>query len=71
LSPLRFKVGDQEYFTERPISTQQTAFSFVAQMRANLPDAIGGVLWLGTDDANMTVLAPVYCCSDRITDCNS
>ena len=41
LSPLSFKVGDQEYFNERPISTQQTAFTFVAQMRANLPDAIG------------------------------
>ena len=39
LSPLSFKVGDQEYFNERPISTQQTAFTFVAQMRANLPDA--------------------------------
>ena len=71
LSPLSFKVGDQEYFNERPISTQQTAFTFVAQMRANLPDAIGGVLWFGTDDANMTVFAPVYCCSDRIPDCYS
>lgn len=71
LSPLSFKVGDQEYFNERPISTQQTAFTFVAQMRASLPDAIGGVLWFGTDDANMTVFAPVYCCSDRIPDCYS
>ena len=71
LSPLNFKVDDKEYFNERPISTQQTAFTFVAQMRANLPDAIGGVLWFGTDDANMTVFAPVYCCSDRIPDCYS
>ena len=68
---MSFKVGDQEYFNERPISTQQTAFTFVAQMRASLPDAIGGVLWFGTDDANMTVFAPVYCCSDRIPDCYS
>ena len=36
---------------ERPISTQQTAFTFVAQMRANLPDAIGGVLWFPLYDA--------------------
>ena len=28
----------------------QTAFTSVAQMRASLPDAIGGVLWFGTDD---------------------
>ena len=66
LSPLTFKVDGQEYFNERPISTQQSAFSFVAQMRANLPDAIGGVLWFGLDDANMTVFTPVYCNTDRI-----
>lgn len=47
LSPLSFKVGDQEYFNERPISTQQTAFTFVAQMRASLPDAIGEYYGLG------------------------
>lgn len=66
LSPLTFKVDGVEYFNERPISTQQSAFSFVAQMRANLPDPVGGVLWFGVDDANMTVFTPVYCCTDRI-----
>ena len=48
LSPLTFKVDGQEYFNERPISTQQSGFVFVAQMRSTLPDAIGGVLWFGT-----------------------
>ena len=71
LSPLSFKVGDQEYFNERPISTQQSGFVFVAQMRSSQPDAIGGVLWFGTDDANMTVFTPVYCCTDRIPECYS
>lgn len=66
LSPLTFKVDDTEYFNERPISTQQSAFTFVAQMRASMPDAIGGVLWLGLDDANMTVFTPVYCNTDRV-----
>ena len=66
LSPLTFKVDGKEYFNERPISTQQTAFTFVAQMRANLPDVIGGVLWFGMDDANMTVFTPVYCNTDRV-----
>lgn len=69
LSPLSFKVGEQEYFNERPISTQQTGWSFVSQMRANLPDAVGGVLWFGMDDANMTVYTPVYCCTDKIPAC--
>lgn len=69
LSPLNFKVGDVEYFNERPISTQQSGFVFVSQMRANLPDAIGGVLWFGVDDANMTVFTPVYCCATKVPVC--
>jgi dipeptidase len=68
-SPLTWKVDSINGFNERPISTQQTGFTFVAQMRANLPDAIGGVLWFGLDDANMTVYTPVYCCVTRVPDC--
>ena len=64
LSPLTFKVDGEEYFNERPISTQQSAFVFVSQMRSSMPDAIGGVLWFGLDDANMTVFTPVYCNTD-------
>lgn len=68
-TPLTYKVNGKEYFNERPISTQQTAFTFVAQMRENMPNAIGGVLWFGTDDPNMTVYTPVYCCTDSIPAC--
>lgn len=68
-SPLSFKVGDKEYFNERPISTFQTAFTFVAQLRSYLPNAIGGVMWFGTDDANMVVFTPVYCCATEVPDC--
>ena len=69
LSPLSFKVDGEEYFNERPISTQQTGFVFVAQMRASLPDPVGGVLWFGTDDANMTVFTPVYCGTTKVPVC--
>lgn len=60
-SPLTFEVDSVEYCNERPIATQQTGFSFVAQMRSWLPNAIGGILWFGTDDAAQTVYYPVYC----------
>ena len=33
------------------------------------PDAIGGVLWFGVDDANMTVFTPVYCCATKAPVC--
>ena len=68
-SPLSFKVDGKEYFNERPISTFQTAFTFVAQLRSWLPDAVGGVMWFGTDDANMVVFTPVYCCATTVPDC--
>lgn len=71
LSPLEFTVDSKKYFNERPISTFQTAFVFVSQMRSNKPNAIGGVLWFGTDDANGTVFTPVYCCTDTIPYCYS
>ena len=68
-SPLSFKVDGVEYFNERPISTQQTAFTFVSQMRSWMPNAVGGVLWFGTDDANMAVFTPVYCCTNDVPEC--
>ena len=68
-SPLSFKVDGQDYFNERPISTQQSAFTFVSQMRGNLPNAIGGVLWFGMDDANMIAYTPVYCCATEVPPC--
>lgn len=71
LSPLTFEYEGKEYFNERPISTFQSAFTFVAQMRAHLPREIGGVLWFGCDDANMIVYTPVYCCLDRVPVCYS
>ncbi len=68
-SPLSFEVDGKEYFNERPISTFQTAFTFVAQLRDYLPNAIGGVMWFGTDDANMVVYTPVYCSATEVPDC--
>ncbi len=70
-SPLSFKVDGVSYFNERPISTQQAAFTFVSQMRGNLPNAIGGVLWFGMDDANMIAYTPVYCCATEVPECYS
>ena len=60
-TPLTVTVDGKQYFNERPISTQQTAFTFVSQLRSWLPREIGGVLWFGNDDANMVAYTPVYC----------
>lgn len=64
-TPLTFEMDGREYMWERPTSTQQTAFTFVSQMRAGMPDYVGGVLWFGNDDANMVAYTPIYCGSTR------
>ncbi len=58
--PMTFKVDGQEYVNERAIATQQTGFVLCAQLRNWLPDAIGGVLWFGVDDAATAVFTPMY-----------
>ena len=68
-SPLSFEVDGKKYYTERPISTQQTGFSFVGQMRASLPDCVGGVIWWTNDDANMTAYTPIYCSVTSVPQC--
>ena len=70
-TPLTWEVDGKMYFNERPISTQQSAFVMVAQMRSQLPDYVGGVLWFGCDDANMMAFTPVYCCTDLVPECYS
>lgn len=60
-TPLSFLVDGKKYFNERPTSTQQTAFSYVSQMRSWLPREIGGVIWWANDDGNMAAYTPIYC----------
>ena len=68
-APLTWKVDSVEYMHERPIATQQTGFTLVAQLRSWLPDAIGGVLWFGVDDSSLSVYNPIYCCLDKVPEC--
>ena len=69
--PMYFTVDGKEYLNERAIATQQTAFTLVAQIRPNLPEAISGILWFGVDDANTAVYVPMYCSSNKVPECFS
>ena len=71
LSPLSYKHDGKEYFNERPISTFQTAWSFISQMRSWLPREIGGCFWFGNDDGNMVAYTPMYSCMTRLPKCFS
>ena len=67
--PMTFNVNGQEYVNERAIATQQTGFVLIAQLRSWLPDAVGGILWFGVDDANTAVLTPMYASITSIPEC--
>jgi dipeptidase len=64
--PMSWTVDENEYSWERPISTQQTGFSFVSQSRDWLPDAIGGVYWYGLDDTYTSCYTPLYSCLQEV-----
>lgn len=65
-SPYRFrgltwKIDDQTYSWERPISTQQAGFVMLSQCRGWLPDPVGGVYWFTPDDPYTSAFTPLYC----------
>jgi dipeptidase len=71
LSPLSFTVDGATYYHERPIATQQTGFTFVAQMRNWMPPYVGGILWFGVDDAASNIYVPIYCGINAVPNCFS
>lgn len=66
---LGFKVDSVQYWNERPTATQQTGWSFVAQMRSSESATAGGIFWFGVDDAANTVYLPVYPKITRVPEC--
>ena len=62
---LGFKLDSVQYWYERPTATQQTAWSFVAQMRKDKK----GIFWFGVDDAACSCYTPMYCCINHIPEC--
>ena len=66
---LSFKVDSVTYWYERPTATQQTGWSFVAQIRPYVPDHIGGIFWFGVDDAATSLYMPMYCRMNAVPEC--
>jgi len=64
--PIHWTIDDVEYAWERPISTQQSGFTFISQSRDWLPDPIGGVYWYAVDDTYFCCYVPLYCGIDAL-----
>ena len=55
-----------QYWYERPTATQQTAWSFVAQMRGYNKN---GIFWFGVDDAACSCYVPMFSCINHVPEC--
>ena len=67
--PMDWEADGKKYVDERATSTRQTGFSFVAQCRGWLPDALGGIIRFGVDDTYSTCYCPMCCSMTRIPIC--
>lgn len=66
--PLTWWNKGKQYFNERAVATQQTGWSFIAEIRSNFPNACSSVLWFSVDDSSTSPKFPVYGCSTRVSD---
>ena len=66
---LGFQLDSVQYWFERPIATQQTAWSFVAQMRGYEGANAGGIFWFGVDDAATSLYVPMYSSITAVPEC--
>ncbi len=53
--------GDIRFLGERTIARWYTMYGTIIQCRSDLPDEIGGVVWLAQDNIATSIYVPVYC----------
>jgi len=60
--PYRYAGGNKlvQGAWERAVSIFRCDYSFVAQLRGDMPDEIGGLLWFGPDAPHSTAYVPFY-----------
>ena len=66
---LSFELDSVKYWYERPTATQQTGWSFVAQMRGYESAKAGGIFWFGVDDAATNLYVPMFCRITEVPEC--
>lgn len=54
------ETGDIRFLGERTIARWYTMYATIIQCRADLPDEIGGVVWLAMDNVANSIYVPVY-----------
>lgn len=54
---------------ERPLSIYRSGMTWINQARADLPDALGGLSWVGLDRPAANCLMPFYCSVTNLPSC--
>ncbi len=52
---------DSSVYRYRPISVQYCSYAWIAQLRADMPNEIGGKIWFGLDVPRLSPRFPIYC----------
>jgi dipeptidase len=55
-------------YRDRPIPVQYCVYSWIAQLRDDLPDEIGGKVWFSFDITSLTPRFPIYCANLNLPD---
>ena len=63
--PMEWEINGKKYSWERPISTPQTAYAYVAEIRKNVPDDLA-VMWYSFDDTYTNCFFPFYIQSQKV-----
>ncbi len=63
--PMEWEENGKKYSWERPISTPQTAYSYVAQLRSGLPNDFA-LAWFSFDDTYTNCYFPFYIAANKI-----
>lgn len=66
---LKYELDSVTYWYQRPTATQQTAWSFVSQMRGYESAKAGGIFWFGVDDAATNLYVPMYSRITEVPEC--
>ena len=55
----------------RLVAVPQCSYSTVIELHADLPDAVGGVLWIAFDNPGQSPRIPIFCGTTSLPDCFS
>jgi dipeptidase len=64
--PNDWTASGHSFVNERPVGVPYAAWSYVGQLRSDVPKDMGAINWWGADDSSYAVRIPLYGCTTRV-----